>query len=396
MHHPLAHLTRQGNVIPDLAQEGYQLLLGDHLSVLVLREEDGELVAAGAEEGAALLQRVLDALGDDGEEDVPSRVGDLGVDALEVVHVDDHQREGLRSRPCAALAKDGIVRLQQPVQRIDEGLAVRQARVGVVVVVPVDAGGQVVPLRQVPRQVEDHPLRPQGQRVLVEFDGDGGAVLPAEHPLVDELVARGPQHLALRSAQDVLDEDRVRLTGEVHPVQKPPCLEVQEHHPSRGVVDDQRVGDLHDDVLQGVQQHVDGHREVADLVLAGGREAQVEVDLVDDAGEDAPHDVQPSQDDPGQEVDHQDGEADAAVEEPHVGVVHGPLPLGVDVAGHDEGQGVGRVRPQDGAPRLLNEGRVILTRDDDEGPVLADARRRVGAGDVEGDGKELAGRPQGG
>ena len=70
--------------------EGHQLLRRDHLSVLVLREEDGELVAAGAEEGAALLQRVLDALSDDGEDDVPSRVGDLCVDALEMIHIDDH------------------------------------------------------------------------------------------------------------------------------------------------------------------------------------------------------------------------------------------------------------------------------------------------------------------
>ena len=160
--------------------------LGRHLLDLAPRRHAGqqhhELVAAEARDQVGRAQAVGEPRGHGGEQRVADEVAERVVDALEVVEVDEQQRQ-----PRALAARQ----LHEPLELVVEARAVGQAGERVVVREVVDALLGRVAVADVAHDGHAQPLAVAHHRAHDELHVDARAVLVHDHALVRGLLARG-------------------------------------------------------------------------------------------------------------------------------------------------------------------------------------------------------------
>ena len=196
----------------DRAADGLVELAGDARHVLGLlysRKQHGELVAPEAGHGVRRAHRGLQPPGHGAKARVPYRVPQGVVDHLEVVQVDEQEREGLP----AALALD-----QRHPQAVEEQLAVGKLRESVVIREVTDPLVSSPLFGDVAEGADDLAQRPLGLQAGLRAHQHPGALSSARAAEAHDHVSHGPapgdrgEHgIAARSERNALLPQRISL-----------------------------------------------------------------------------------------------------------------------------------------------------------------------------------------
>ena len=225
------------------------------------RDQRGELVAARPVELRRGLQKRADSLGGHHEHPVAVQISNLRVHQFEVVHV--HHRDGKR-----------IPRVQRTVERPDEGVPVRKPRHGVEIGFLGQPFLELLPLGEVAR--EEQQKRPVAvlDTPPVHLHGNERAVQTEKRRLEDGTFSRAdlrglvelPVEIELLSSEECGDVPAPQIRAVVL-LQRRARRFVGHDDDTLRVDQEERVGDIHQQVFQGVQQGIVRAGKSGDLVL---------------------------------------------------------------------------------------------------------------------------------